>query len=267
MMRSPHHRRPVALIAGAVALVGTSVIAAVGSDTGPTLESADTARAWLETADAAEVGVVVVKAGVVLGAAYLLVTTGLAVALRRDRCPRLTRATERVTLSPIVRLARRSAGVGLTATVVVSAGPIGTGPSPTDRPPASDPSDAPTMVVLDDPDSRADDDSHSTATQRRIGGSDTGATDPADAPPPPIATDPAVWTIEPGEHLWAVAAETLRDRWSTTPSHAATARYLATLIDANRDVLADPDNPDLVYPGQLFVLPPVPAGPATSQPW
>jgi hypothetical protein len=71
---------------------------------------------------------------------------------------------------------------------------------------------------------------------------------------------PGSWTIEPGEHLWAVAAETLAEaRPGQAVSNRAIAAYLDVLIDANRSRLADPDNPDLVYPGQVMVLPPVPA--------
>ena len=37
-----------------------------------------------------------------------------------------------------------------------------------------------------------------------------------------------------------------------------TVRLGDRLIEANRSRLADPDNPDLVFPGQVFDLPPVP---------
>jgi nucleoid-associated protein YgaU len=33
--------------------------------------------------------------------------------------------------------------------------------------------------------------------------------------------------------------------------------YWAQLVDANRDRLVDPDDPDLLLPGQVLVLPPV----------
>lgn len=67
-------------------------------------------------------------------------------------------------------------------------------------------------------------------------------------------------TIAAGDHLWGVAEQTLASRWSRSPEPAEIAAYLHRLIAANRGVLAVPDEPDLVFPGQVFVLPEVPDG-------
>lgn len=75
---------------------------------------------------------------------------------------------------------------------------------------------------------------------------------------PPATDAPAVWTIQPGDHLWAVAQQTLRNR-SLDSSDEAAASYLQVLIDANRAVFAVPGEADLVYPGQVFELPPLPS--------
>lgn len=80
------------------------------------------------------------------------------------------------------------------------------------------------------------------------------------ASPPAPATDRAdiaTWTIESGDHLWHVAEHVLTTTWGHPPTDAEIAPYWQRLIDANRDILADPDNPDLVFPGQTFHLPPV----------
>jgi len=69
----------------------------------------------------------------------------------------------------------------------------------------------------------------------------------------------ATWTIVAGDHLWHVASATLTERWGRPPSNPEIARYLGLLIDANRQVLVVRDNPDLVFPGQVFTLPAVPA--------
>lgn len=71
----------------------------------------------------------------------------------------------------------------------------------------------------------------------------------------PVAT----WTIQPGDHLWHVAESTLQTALGRPASTTATITYLGLLIDHNRGALAVPDNPDLVFPGQVFVLPAVPA--------
>ena len=66
------------------------------------------------------------------------------------------------------------------------------------------------------------------------------------------------WRIEAGDHLWAIAAETLADEWGHAPSDDEVLHYWDDLLVANRDRLVDPTNPDLVFPGQELVLPPVP---------
>ena len=59
-----------------------------------------------------------------------------------------------------------------------------------------------------------------------------------------------------------MASVTLGQQWAATPTDAQILDYLQDLISANRDRLAVASDPDLVYPGQVFVLPPVPARPA-----
>ena len=71
----------------------------------------------------------------------------------------------------------------------------------------------------------------------------------------------ATWTIRPGEHLWRVATATLAQSWDRAPDDAQVAAYLDALIATNRGRLVVPGDPDLVFPGQVFVLPPVPTPP------
>jgi hypothetical protein len=83
--------------------------------------------------------------------------------------------------------------------------------------------------------------------------------------PPPAATTPnpapQTWIIRSGDHLWRVASTTLAAQWSARPNDAEVLDYLHQLIAANRDLLVVPTDPDLVFPGQVFVLPPVPVRP------
>jgi hypothetical protein len=76
---------------------------------------------------------------------------------------------------------------------------------------------------------------------------------------PPVVDDTSTRTIEPGDHLWGVSEETLTNAWHRQPSDAEILDYLEHLIELNREVLVVPGHPDLVYPGQVFVLPPVTA--------
>jgi hypothetical protein len=68
------------------------------------------------------------------------------------------------------------------------------------------------------------------------------------------------WTITAGDHLWQVAASTLESTWQRPPTDAEVTSYWQALVELNRDRLAVPDQPDLVYPGQVFELPPVSPG-------
>ena len=89
-------------------------------------------------------------------------------------------------------------------------------------------------------------------------GPTTGPPAPA-ADPAPAAPSTSSWTIAPGDHLWRVAERTLQAAWGRRPRVAETATYLDALIQANHDVLVVRDEPDLVFPGQVFTLPVVPA--------
>lgn len=83
------------------------------------------------------------------------------------------------------------------------------------------------------------------------------------APTPEVATSPASqplasqgpddWEVQPGDHLWSMAERTLGGQGER--GEAEVARYWLRLIEANADRLADPDNPDLIFPGQVLVVP------------
>ena len=62
----------------------------------------------------------------------------------------------------------------------------------------------------------------------------------------------ATWIVEPGDHLWGIAAATVAER-SGSEDHMEVVRYWLKLIEANADTVGD--NPDLIYPGQLIRLP------------
>jgi hypothetical protein len=75
---------------------------------------------------------------------------------------------------------------------------------------------------------------------------------------PPTSAPPPTWVIRAGDNLWSVAEATLARAWGRPPSDAEIDGYWTTLITANRARLAHGDDPDLVFPGQVFVLPPAP---------
>jgi nucleoid-associated protein YgaU len=53
--------------------------------------------------------------------------------------------------------------------------------------------------------------------------------------------------VERGDSFWSIAVEEAGER--------ELVRYWRALIEANRDRLVDPSNPDLLHPGQVLRLP------------
>lgn len=65
-----------------------------------------------------------------------------------------------------------------------------------------------------------------------------------------------VRVLAPGDHLWAVAEEKVADLLQRPGTDDEISTYWLRLVQLNRAELADPDNPDLVFPGQAIRLPP-----------
>ena len=80
---------------------------------------------------------------------------------------------------------------------------------------------------------------------------------PADLPTTPSmpVVDAATWVIEGGDSLWSIAEDVVRSDRRDAPDRTVS-RYWQALVDANRSHLVDPDNPDLLVPGQQLTLPP-----------
>lgn len=67
--------------------------------------------------------------------------------------------------------------------------------------------------------------------------------------------------VEPGDHFWSIAEDAMTDAWGRVPSDSELAPYWADVVELNTDRLLPPGDPDLIYPGQVFDLPAVPADP------
>ena len=72
----------------------------------------------------------------------------------------------------------------------------------------------------------------------------------APAPPNPPTSREQDWVVQPGQSFWSKAEE-IR---SGAPESAVIEYWLA-LVDANRDRLVRPGDPDLILPGQVLTLP------------
>ncbi|MFN7149278.1 MAG: hypothetical protein ACK4V6_07335 [Microthrixaceae bacterium] len=88
--------------------------------------------------------------------------------------------------------------------------------------------------------------------QTTMSGPATAPTLPSvDQLPPSVA----VHRVQPGEHFWSIAEQVVTERVGPTATDAAIAAYWRQLVEVNRDRLVDPDDPDLILPGQVFDLP------------
>lgn len=89
-----------------------------------------------------------------------------------------------------------------------------------------------------------------------------------DAPPipPAPAPAPATWTVGPGDHFWSIATTVVERSLGQPPDEATVTSYWRDLIERNRPNLIDPDNPDLIFTGQVLELPPAPTGSPPTPP-
>ena len=80
---------------------------------------------------------------------------------------------------------------------------------------------------------------------------------------------PATWEVQRGDHFWGIAEATLTGAWGRPPTDAEVVPYWQQVIEANRDRILPPGDPDLIHPGQQFVVPappPDPNMPSTDAP-
>lgn len=81
--------------------------------------------------------------------------------------------------------------------------------------------------------------------------------EPGQLPPPAHVERPLpaaqgrLHTVQPGEHFWGIAERTVAEG----DLEIGVTEYWQRLIDLNRAGLVDPDNPDLIFSGQVLILP------------
>ncbi|MCY4492775.1 MAG: LysM peptidoglycan-binding domain-containing protein [Acidimicrobiaceae bacterium] len=137
--------------------------------------------------------------------------------------------------------------------------------SPTGHPQSAAPTDAPTTGH---PSSAAPTDTPTTGHPRAAALTDAPTTGhPSSAAPTDAPTtghrvgsgsESQLWTVSEGDHLWKIATQTLRRQGQPTEP-AAVLDYWRRLINRNSEALNG--NPDLIHPGMVLALPPVPPRP------
>lgn len=239
-------RRPVRALAWLVGIAGAGValrLASTGALAAPPLGSVDGLLAWVDGREPATAGLALVRLVAELSAWYVLAVSALhaiAVALRFAGGHRLADA---LSVPGVRRLVHAGLGVGLAAASTVGGG----------RGEVTAPGTA-TMVPVEAPvrPSHPAEAVAGTATMR-----------PRQAPAPQgtavMAPAPTTWTVAPGESLWSIAEDLLAETWQRPPTTAEVDPLWRALVEVNRGRLADPSDPDLIHPGQVFEVPPLPS--------
>jgi nucleoid-associated protein YgaU len=219
-----------------VTALGALHLAGRGPLAPPPLTAPSGWSAWLEGQDPVVAAFAVLRLAA-LGVGWYAVVVGVAGALARLASRRrLVAALDRLTVPPLRRL--------LAATVAVSLGAGLANPTVA----AADRHDVPT--VADSATSRT---TPPTITMRHLPSSTEAEPGPTPATAP--ATDDRTWTVQPGQCFWSIAEAVLGESLGREVTPSEVVPYWNRLIEANRGALADPDNPDLIFPGQVFTVP------------
>jgi hypothetical protein len=231
-------------------------------------------RAWIDTVSPADMAMALLRLAALGAVWYLLVATALVTASRVVHVRGLTAFTQWVTPRIVRQIATGGGGLGLALGTIAGALPpphLPAAPAAAvtlARPPPSGPGRgaSATMVREPRPDlSPTPEPARATATMTRLGDplrtsvtmSRTALVVPGPAPPGPMppAADATTWVVEPGDSFWSIAEDVVTGPDRSSPPERDVSRYWRRLVDANRDRLVDPGNPDLLLPGQTLTLP------------
>ncbi len=162
---------------------------------------------------------------------------------------------DRFTLPIVRRLA-----VGTLGLTMVGVAPVGAADEPVVR--------TPHTIAADEPVARTPATSPASTNPTSKPPTSIPPTSSAPASTPPAVTPPATrepestsrpdrYTVVRGDNLWDIAASHLRLHGDPQPNNARIATHWAATIARNRTRLRSGD-PNLIFPGEVLVLPPVP---------
>lgn len=252
------------------AWVGILVTAIVGlplvTQAVPVVTDVEGWQAWTAGRDAPDV--VFGLAGVALRgiAWYLLGTTIVGAALRLLRAGAAVRYLDVLTIPPVRRLLQFALGLGLATAGLASGGGTSGGPAEAEQAPTAASialAEAQTAEMGGHADGLRLVSTDGPEALRYLGNVPLDAESAAYTPDGLLAAEDAERTHEVvvGEHFWGIAADVLEQAWDRAPTDAEVLGYWQELIAANEDRLADPGNPDLLFPGQELLLPQAPDAP------
>jgi hypothetical protein len=278
-----------------VAVIGGLHVAGAGALSTPAMTSGDGWATWLARTDPVVSAFAMIRLAALAGAWYVLVVTVLTGLARAVGSGALVAVADWITLPVLRRvlavtlsagMATGSLGALATAGGAVAAIDTSTtvsGPDPGSAPVSvaginGDQGRPPTTMVMHRlPESGGLNDPLRPGAPATSAGSPSTpppgpsiSTAPPTTPPPTTATFPAVggvgqrtsglpapgeWRVAPGQCFWSIADDVLTSARGRAPSDAEIVPYWRRLIEANRAALVDPDNPDLIFPGQVFTIP------------
>jgi len=229
----------------------------------------DDLAAWLASSSLEEALAAVVRLVALAIGWWLLATTAAYALARLSGVPRVVHAVGSATAPAMRRLVDGAAALGLTAAMLAGpAAPV----------PAADP--APVLIQVDDEGrplppgtiaTHRDEDENDGAGPvgdsaprgpERVGWTPapagTEAAQPAVTPGQAAPADTGSrYRVRPGDNLWAISADRIATATGRKNEAASeVARYWRRVITANVARLRSGD-PDLIYPGERIVLPPV----------
>ncbi len=223
---------------GAVVALASATLwglASVGSGPigAPPIGSWDQAVAWYERVDAAHAVMAVVRLLAMACAGWLLVGAALQLVASPSLGYRSRRLADALSPRVLRRLAHGAVQLSVTAGLALPS-VTSAGAAPTDDPPG-----IAVMEVVGDPGAPVPD-------------TPPVAPAPVETQPPPAADEVIV---QPGNSFWSLAVETVAEANGAPPTDDQVDDYWRRLIEANRDRLIAPGDPDLLRPGQILVLP------------
>jgi hypothetical protein len=194
---------------------------------GPDLGSWDGLEAWYDRRGAGEAVVGMVRLAALVASWWLALSAALQVVAATVRAQPVVTLADLVSPRFLRGVARGAASLSISAGLAVplTATDLALGPPGTAI-----------MVPLD---------AESTATSTTLSAPPPAPAEAPPAPAPPSITSEVV--VQPGQSFWSIAVDQTGER--------NVVEYWRALIEANRDRLVDPANPDLVFAGQRFLLP------------
>lgn len=262
-------RRWAPLVAWLSALaVGLAAFHALGQGAmaPPPLTDPGAWGSWLVDREPAVAAVALLRLVVLVLGWYLVGATTVGIVARLVRLAGLVRIADALTLPMVRRLLQGALGVSLAAAMVGAAtAPVSRDLDPPRPLPASEAGGdhgGPLSMRLVGPGERPrGGDAAEGPVAMRLAEQDADAArqppaaDTADGPVEPV--EQPLHRVEAGESLWSIARDALTHRRGRVPTDAEITPYWQDVVEHNRSALADPDNPDLIFPGDEIALPEV----------